>query len=122
MLMSSVTGIQAHQYLAAYSMTKAAIQMMAKNLVIELSPYNITINAIAPGATITERTIAMEPDYEATWKRLTPLAKPATTEDIANGALFLLSDMASHITGQTMVIDGGGALFLLHRVKRISGT
>ncbi len=107
LLMSSVTGIQAHQYLAAYSMTKAAIQMMAKNLVIELSPYNITINAIAPGATITERTTAMEPEYEMTWKKLTPLGKPATTDDIANGAVFLLSDMASHITGQTLVIDGG---------------
>jgi 3-oxoacyl-[acyl-carrier protein] reductase len=107
LLMSSVTGVQAHKYLAAYSMTKAAIKMLAKNLVIELSPYNITINAIAPGATITERTMAMEPEYDTTWKKLTPLGKPATTDDIANAALFLLSDHAGHITGQTLVIDGG---------------
>jgi glucose 1-dehydrogenase len=107
LLMSSVTGIQAHKYLAAYSMTKAAIQMLARNLVIELSPYNITINAIAPGATITERTMAMEPEYDLTWKKLTPLGKPATTDDIANAAIFLLSDQAGHITGQTLVIDGG---------------
>ena len=107
LVMSSVTGVQAHKYLAAYSMTKAAIQMLAKNLVIELSPYNITINAIAPGATITERTMAMEPEYDMTWKKLTPLGKPATTDDIANAAIFLLSDEAGHITGQTLVIDGG---------------
>jgi len=107
LLMSSVTGIQAHKYLAAYSMTKAALQMMAKNLVIELSPFNITINSIAPGATITERTISMEPEYEQTWKTLTPLGKPATTDDIADAAVFLLSSGAGHITGQTLVIDGG---------------
>ena len=107
LLMSSVTGVQAHKYLSAYGMTKAAIQMLARNLVIELSPYHITINAIAPGATITERTMAMEPEYDQTWKKLTPLGKPATTDDIANAALFLLSDDAGHITGQTLVIDGG---------------
>jgi glucose 1-dehydrogenase len=107
LLMSSVTGLQAHKYLAAYSMTKSAIQMLAKNLVIELSPYNITINTIAPGATITERTMSIEPEYDQTWKKLTPMGRPATTDDIANAAVFLLSENAGHITGQTLVIDGG---------------
>jgi len=107
LLMSSVTGLQAHKYLAAYSMTKSAIQMLAKNLVIELSPYNITINTIAPGATITERTMSIEPEYDQTWKKLTPMGRPASTDDIANAAVFLLSENAGHITGQTLVIDGG---------------
>jgi 3-oxoacyl-[acyl-carrier protein] reductase len=107
LLMSSVVGVQAHKYLAAYAMTKAAIQMLAKNLVLELSPYNIRINSIAPGATITERTLAIEPGYAETWKRITPLGKPANTDDIANTALFFLSDQAGHITGQNLVIDGG---------------
>ncbi|MCB0517843.1 MAG: SDR family oxidoreductase [Saprospiraceae bacterium] len=62
LLLSSVTGQQAYQYLTAYGMTKAALQMLAKSLVPELSPHNITINAIAPGATSTERTLAEEPD------------------------------------------------------------
>lgn len=106
-LMSSVVGNQAHKYLAAYAMTKAAIQMLARNLVIELSPHKIRINAIAPGATITERTMAMEPEYDKTWQRLTPLGKPGTTEDVANAALFLLSEQAGQITGQTILIDGG---------------
>ncbi|MBC7902197.1 MAG: SDR family oxidoreductase, partial [Gemmatimonadaceae bacterium] len=56
LFMSSVTGHQAHKNLAAYGMTKAALEMLAKNLVIELSPYKINVNAIAPGATLTERT------------------------------------------------------------------
>lgn len=107
LLMSSVTGHQAHRHLAAYAMTKAALEMMAKNLVIELSPYNITINAIAPGATLTERTQTTDPDYEKTWSALTPLGKPATTADIAHAALFLVSPLSRQITGQTLVIDGG---------------
>jgi NAD(P)-dependent dehydrogenase (short-subunit alcohol dehydrogenase family) len=50
LFMSSVTGHRAHKDLAAYSMTKAAVEMLAKNLVIELSAYGISVNAIAPGA------------------------------------------------------------------------
>ncbi|MGL6266354.1 MAG: SDR family NAD(P)-dependent oxidoreductase, partial [Chitinophagaceae bacterium] len=73
LLMSSVTGHQAHKNLAAYAMTKAAIEMMARNLVIELSPFKITINAIAPGATLTERTLSTDPEYDKTWSALTPL-------------------------------------------------
>lgn len=106
LLMSSVTGHQAHAFLAAYGMTKAALEMLAKALVVELSPYGITINAIAPGATLTERT-AEDRDYSKTWSKITPLGKPATVQDIANAALFLVSPLAGHITGQSLVIDGG---------------
>lgn len=106
LFMSSVTGHQAHKNLAAYGMSKAALEMLAKTLVIELSPYKITVNAIAPGATMTERT-AHDPEYEKTWSKITPIGKPASVEDIANAAVFLVSDRASHITGQSIVIDGG---------------
>ncbi|MEJ7694812.1 SDR family oxidoreductase [Daejeonella sp.] len=103
---SSVTGHQAHKDLAAYAMTKAAIEMLAKNLVIELSPYKINVNTIAPGATITERTMG-DPEYESIWSKLTPMGRAANTEDIANAALFLVSDKAKQITGQSLIIDGG---------------
>lgn len=106
LFMSSVTGHQAHKNLAAYSMTKAALEMLAKNLVIELSPYRITVNAVAPGATMTERTMD-DPGYENTWTGLTPMGRPATTMDIAAAALFLVSSAARHITGQSLVVDGG---------------
>jgi len=106
LLMSSVTGHQAHKNLAAYGMSKAALEMLAKNLVVELSPYNININTIAPGATITERT-ASDPEYHETWSRITPMGKPASTQDIAAAALFLTSTHAKHITGQSLIIDGG---------------
>lgn len=103
---SSVTGHQAHKDLAAYGMSKAALEMLAKNLVIELSQFHINVNAIAPGATATERTLEDE-TYEATWQRITPMGRAANVEDIANAALFLVSDEAKHITGQTLIIDGG---------------
>ena len=103
---SSVTGHQAHKNLAAYGMSKAALEMLAKNLVIELSPFKINVNTIAPGATLTDRTVS-EPGYESTWSRITPMGKAANVEDIANAALFLVSDGAKHITGQTLIIDGG---------------
>jgi glucose 1-dehydrogenase len=103
---SSVTGHQAHKNLAAYGMTKAAIEMLAKSLVIELSPFKINVNALAPGATLTERTGA-EKDYEEIWSRITPMGRPAYCADIANAALFLVSDKAKHITGQTLIVDGG---------------
>jgi glucose 1-dehydrogenase len=103
---SSVTGHQAHKNLAAYGMTKAALEMLAKNLVIELSSYTINVNCIAPGATITERTL-MDAEYHKTWSKITPMGRPAFVKDIADAALFLVSEKAKHITGQTLIVDGG---------------
>ncbi len=103
---SSVTAHQAHKDLAAYGMSKAALEMLAKNLVIELSQYKINVNTIAPGATLTERTLN-DTRYAAEWNRITPMGRPAMVTDIANAALFLVSDKAKHITGQTLIIDGG---------------
>lgn len=103
---SSVTGHQAHKDLAAYGMSKAALEMLAKNLVTELSRYKINVNTIAPGATLTERTMS-DPEYAATWSRLTPMGRAATVTDIAGTALFLVSEKARHITGQSLIVDGG---------------
>lgn len=103
---SSVVGHQAHKQLAAYAMTKAGIEMLARNLVIELAGFGITVNTIAPGATLTERTLE-DPAYRSTWSQLTPTGRPGTVEDVAGAALFLVSKEARQITGQTLVIDGG---------------
>ncbi len=103
---SSVTGHQAHKDLAAYGMSKAALEMLAKNLVIELSSYKINVNTIAPGATLTERT-QEDTAYAKVWSTITPMGRPASVADIAATALFLVSDKAKHITGQTIIVDGG---------------
>lgn len=106
-LMSSNVGVQSYPMLSAYAMTKSALQMMAKNLVAELGPHGITINALAPGATLTERTKLEQDDYAGVWSDLVPRGQIAMPEDIANTCLFLLSDASRHINGQTIVVDGG---------------
>ncbi len=103
---SSVVGHRALKDLAVYAMTKAAVEMLATNLVIELSGYGINVNTVAPGATLTERT-AEEADYEKVWSEITPMGRPAYAADIANAALFFVSDAARHVTGQHLIIDGG---------------
>lgn len=105
--MSSVTGHQAIRYLSAYGMSKAALEMLARNLVIELAPNGITVNCVAPGATVTPRNLLDDPNYEAVWGQITPTGRPAFPSDIAQAVLFLLSSSASQITGQTLVVDGG---------------
>jgi glucose 1-dehydrogenase len=106
LFMSSVVGHLGHPGLPVYSMTKAGLEMLAKQLVIDFSPLGITVNALAPGATLTERTLD-DPTYIPTWSRITPMGRPATVEDIASAALFLVSPTSRHITGQSLVVDGG---------------
>ncbi len=103
---SSVVGHQALKSLAAYAMSKAALEMLAKNLVVELSPYKINVNTVAPGATLTERTME-EAGYERIWSEIIPMGRAASVTDIAETALFLVSDKARHITGQSLIVDGG---------------
>lgn len=106
-LMSSVTGVLSHPFLVAYGMTKAGITNLAKNLVIELAKYGITVNAIAPGAVATERTMNMDENYDKIWGALIPSGRVSRPIDIAGVALFLASDTAAQINGQTIVVDGG---------------
>lgn len=105
--MSSQVGIQAYTHLTAYGMTKAALRMMAKNLAYVLGKHKITANAVAPGATLTERTALEQPDYEGIWGQLNPNNRVGTPADIAKTVLFLLSEEAAHINGQTIPVDGG---------------
>ena len=109
LLMSSVTGHTYHPELTAYGMSKAAIIFLAKTLGVELAKHQITVNAISPGATLTERTmdLADGDEFKKMWERTTPNGKCATIQDIAHTALFLLSDKAQHITSQTIIVDGG---------------
>lgn len=107
LLMSSVNAHQANKGMSAYAMTKAGIEMLAKNLIIDLSPHKININTIAPGATLTERTLQQTPDYAERWAKITPMGVAASVKDIANATLFLLSPHSKHITGQTLIVDGG---------------
>jgi len=107
LFLSSVAGNQAIATSSVYAMTKKGLEMLARSLVSEVSAHGITVNVIAPGATVTPRTLAAVPDYEPIWSQVTPTGRPAYPIDIANAALFFLSPQAGHITGQTLIVDGG---------------
>ena len=106
-VISSNLSKRAYPNLTTYSMTKAALNMMVRSLSLELSPYKININALAPGPIATERTIKEIPDYHEVWADIIPTGRSGTVEDTAKSTLFLLSDEASQINGQVLFLDGG---------------
>ncbi|MGE7368391.1 SDR family NAD(P)-dependent oxidoreductase [Neorhizobium sp. NPDC001467] len=93
--------------LVDYTASKGGIEQFTKVSAAELGPYGITVNCIAPGAIVTERTLDEAPDYPETWSKITPLRRVGTPEDIAGPVLFLTTPAASFITGQTIWVDGG---------------
>ncbi|MCX5809476.1 MAG: SDR family oxidoreductase [Proteobacteria bacterium] len=92
-----------------YVATKGAVIGLTRALAIELGPHNICINAVAPGFTDTEasRTIADVTKYDTS---KTPLKRLGVAEDIVGATIFLSSDAADFITGQTILVDGGRAM------------
>ena len=106
-LMSSVTGIQAHRNLSAYGMTKAAVRMLTKSLSEELGDYGINVNAVGPGATLSERTVKDDPVYAEGWRKVTPNRMVGKPEDVAHTVLFLANRKSAHISGEIIMVDGG---------------
>lgn len=95
--------------LVAYAASKGGIEMFTKEAAVELGPYGIRVNCIAPGSIESERTKNEDPDYAGTWSKITPLGRVGTAADIAPTVVFLASKGGSFISGQTIWIDG--ALF-----------
>ncbi len=93
--------------LSGYTASKGGIEMFTKSAALELGPFGIRVNCIAPGAIDTERTKAELPDFATSWARLTPLRRIGTPDDVAAAVEFLLSENASFISGQTLGVDGG---------------
>ncbi|ABU58689.1 SDR family NAD(P)-dependent oxidoreductase [Roseiflexus castenholzii] len=107
---ASVTGVQAIPGLSAYGITKAALRHMAKTLACELGSYGITVNALGIGAILNERNRTDDPEYETHWGSVTPTGRVGLPADVAQALLFLVSPGAAHVTGQTLIIDGGWTL------------
>lgn len=93
--------------LVDYTASKGGIEQLTKVSAVELGPHGIRVNCLAPGAIATERTAAEAGDYAATWARVTPLRRVGQPGDLAGPLLFLLSDAAAFVTGQTLTVDGG---------------
>lgn len=109
---ASFSGVGAAPFVAGYGAAKAAIMSVTRSLGLELARDGIRVNAIAPGAVATPAAIH-QPD-ESLVARTLPLGRQASPDEIGATALFLLSDMAGSITGQSIIVDGGTSLRWSH--------
>ena len=109
---ASVSALQPDANGAHYCATKAGVVALTKSLALALAPHGILVNAIAPGLTDTA-----QPRYGMTEEEIAtavrediPLGRIAQPEDIARATLFLVSDLSSFVTGQTIFVDGGSLM------------
>jgi 3-oxoacyl-[acyl-carrier protein] reductase len=92
--------------LASYTTSKGGIEMLTKAAAVELGPFGIRVNCVAPGAIAIERTEQEAPGYSDAWARITPLRRIGTPRDVGDLVVFLATEQASFITGQTIWVDG----------------
>ena len=105
--MASVVGVHGNAGQANYAASKAGLIALAKSVAQELGSRGVRANAIAPGFIETAMTAALPEEVRKDWMTKIPLRRGGQTEDIANVATFLASDMSSYVTGQVIQVDGG---------------
>ena len=108
-LISSIAALRGNAVIGVYGISKAAEAGLARNLAVEWGPKGVRVNAIAPGLIRTDfaRALLEDPVRRERSEQATPLRRIGEPEDIAGVALFLASDAAAFVTGQTIVADGG---------------
>ncbi len=105
---SSIMGLGSKEQRHAYSATKAALIGMARSMAIELGPFGITVNCLAPGPFLTDLPGALLSDDEKRrFAERTALGRWGDPKELAGPALLLASEAGSYITGETLVVDGG---------------
>ena len=97
-----------------YSVSKAGVNMLVKQMARELAQYRILVNAVAPGivaAGLAGRQLREEPQYAARVAKVIPLVEPGTPEEIAAAVVYLAGPQTSYMTGSILTLDGGCSLF-----------
>jgi gluconate 5-dehydrogenase len=95
-----------------YAGTKSGINGLMRGLAVDLGPYNVTVNAIAPGAIATEMNMPLVSDREksAEFTRQAPLGRWGTPDEVAGAAVFLASEAGRYVTGHVLTVDGGASV------------
>jgi NAD(P)-dependent dehydrogenase (short-subunit alcohol dehydrogenase family) len=111
-LVASIAGLRANPRLLAYATVKAGVLSLARNLALALAP-RVRVNAVAPGWVRTDLSAGVygSPELRAAVDRMIPRGRWGEPEDVAKAVLFLASDGARFITGETLVVDGGNAVY-----------
>lgn len=109
---SSITGVGNMPYNVGYGAAKAAVLSVVRTMALELASDNIRVNAVAPGAMVSPSS--MLPPDPALERQAIPMGRKGDLEEIAGTVLFLLSDVASYMTGQCVTVDGGISLSWSH--------
>jgi 3-oxoacyl-[acyl-carrier protein] reductase len=104
---SSISGMNTAPFHIAYGTAKAAIAAMTRTMAVELAVDEIRVNAVAPGVTATPASLTYVDDDAERDRRAIAMGRRGRPEEIAGAILFLLSDLSSYVTGQTLLVDGG---------------
>jgi len=106
---SSIAASNTHRWFGAYGVTKSAVDHMMQLAADELGASWVRVNSIRPGLIRTDLVAPVldSPELSADYRLCTPLPRPGEVEDVANLAMYLLSDAASYVTGQVINVDGG---------------
>ena len=104
---SSISGMNTAPFHIAYGTAKAAIVAMTRTMAVELALDEIRVNAVAPGVTATPASLTYVDDDPERDRKAIAMGRRGRPEEIAGAILFLLSDLSSYITGQTLLVDGG---------------
>ncbi|MBM4171439.1 MAG: 3-oxoacyl-ACP reductase FabG [Ignavibacteria bacterium] len=111
-LITSTAGQRGEAFHSHYAASKGGMISFTKSLAVELAPFNITVNSVAPGWVDTEMNdeVFTDTNYKETVRKGIPVGRIATAEDIAGPTLFLASDLARHINGEILNVNGGSVL------------
>jgi len=105
---SSIAGLIGVGAATAYQATKGAVRILTKTVAIQYAKDGIRVNSVHPGVITTKMvTEGIDPESRALFAQATPLGREGSAEEIARGALFLVSDDSSYMTGAELVLDGG---------------
>ncbi len=109
---TSTAGVRGEAYHSHYAASKGALHSLTKSLAVELAPHGIRVNAVAPGWVDTDMSAPSfsDPEFKEKVRQTIPLRRIPPAEDIAGPILFLASDLARHVTGEILDVNGGSVL------------